>query len=126
MKTQETRGQKKLNEISRERQNDGSENITRKVATEPIHKMENKKAQKWTKDGGNQMVESLLTFFKRMKEKRRGVFRTHSNIYDGASLRKQKKKISPLMRKERKQILLKEECFLTDLFSKTHEGKEEI
>ena len=30
------------------------------------------------------------------------------------------------MRKERKQILLKEECFLTDLFSKTHEGKEEI
>lgn len=63
-------------------------NITRKVATEPIHKMENKKAQKWTKDGGNQMVESLLTLFKRMKEKSRGVFRTHSNIYDGASLRK--------------------------------------
>ena len=50
--------------------------------------MENKKAQKWTKDGGNQMVESLLTLFKRMKEKSRGVFRTHSNIYDGASLRK--------------------------------------
>ena len=73
-----------------------------------------------------QMVESLHTHFKRMKEKSRGVFRTHSNIYDGASLQKQKKKISPLMRKERKQILLKEECFLTDLFSKTHEGKEEI
>ena len=91
-----------------------------------MHKMGNKKAQKWTKDGGNQMVESLLTLFKRMKEKSRGVFRTHSNIYDGASLRKQKKKISPLMRKERKQTLLKEECFLTDLFSKTHEGKEEI
>ena len=51
-----------------------------------------------------QMVESLHTHFKRMKEKSRGVFRTHSNIYDGASLQKQKKKISPLMRKERKQI----------------------
>ena len=35
-----------------------------------------------------QMVESLHTHFKRMKEKSRGVFRTHSNIYDGASLQK--------------------------------------
>lgn len=67
-----------FNKTIRDAQKDKSEKIKRKVVTKAIRKLKNKKAPnsfnrraEWIKEGESQMIESLVTIFKKIREERK-------------------------------------------------------